>query len=127
MAMAAMRWQAAEIANLEAEARALRQHMGNSDGQAVAIGAEAAAGLQMGCQSGSTSGERGVEEAELCVVCLDAPKTHLLVPCGHQCVCLGQTLTLPLTLLVTLTPTQAAPSSLQKGPALFAAPCAPRM
>mmetsp|Transcript_20415 Transcript_20415/g.43147 ORF Transcript_20415/g.43147 Transcript_20415/m.43147 type:complete len:298 (-) Transcript_20415:783-1676(-) len=22
-----------------------------------------------------------------CVVCLDAAKTHLLVPCGHQCVC----------------------------------------
>jgi len=22
-----------------------------------------------------------------CVVCLDAPRTHVLVPCGHRCVC----------------------------------------
>ena len=35
---------------------------------------------------------RGVEledESMLCVVCLDAPKTHLLLPCGHKCVCSG--------------------------------------
>jgi hypothetical protein len=23
----------------------------------------------------------------LCVLCLDAPKDHIIVPCGHQCVC----------------------------------------
>ena len=22
-----------------------------------------------------------------CAVCLDAPNTHVLVPCGHKCVC----------------------------------------
>ena len=27
------------------------------------------------------------KECLLCVVCLDAAKTHLIVPCGHQCVC----------------------------------------
>ena len=27
-----------------------------------------------------------IDEAS-CVVCLDEPKTHALVPCGHQCVC----------------------------------------
>jgi hypothetical protein len=24
---------------------------------------------------------------ELCVLCLDAPKDHIIAPCGHQCVC----------------------------------------
>ena len=27
------------------------------------------------------------EEDYLCVLCLDAPKDHIIVPCGHQCVC----------------------------------------
>jgi hypothetical protein len=27
-----------------------------------------------------------VEETQ-CVVCFDAPKDHIIVPCGHQCVC----------------------------------------
>jgi hypothetical protein len=26
-------------------------------------------------------------EETLCVVCFDAPKDHIIVPCGHQCVC----------------------------------------
>jgi hypothetical protein len=26
-------------------------------------------------------------EETMCVVCLDAPKDHIIVPCGHQCVC----------------------------------------
>jgi hypothetical protein len=28
----------------------------------------------------------GAEET-MCVVCFDAPKDHIIVPCGHQCVC----------------------------------------
>jgi len=28
-----------------------------------------------------------VEEEALCVVCMDAPKLHIILPCGHQCVC----------------------------------------
>jgi hypothetical protein len=28
-------------------------------------------------------------EETMCVVCFDAPKDHLIVPCGHQCVCAG--------------------------------------
>jgi E3 ubiquitin-protein ligase MUL1 len=26
-------------------------------------------------------------EEEMCVLCLDAPKDHIITPCGHQCVC----------------------------------------
>ena len=26
-------------------------------------------------------------EEALCVVCMDAPKQHIIIPCGHQCVC----------------------------------------
>ena len=26
-------------------------------------------------------------EARLCVICWDAPKTHIMLPCGHKCVC----------------------------------------
>jgi hypothetical protein len=28
-------------------------------------------------------------EEELCVLCLDARKDHIILPCGHQCVCKG--------------------------------------
>ena len=28
------------------------------------------------------------ETSDDCVVCMAAPKTHALVPCGHQCVCI---------------------------------------
>ena len=27
------------------------------------------------------------EDENLCVICLDRPKTYLLFPCGHRCVC----------------------------------------
>ena len=26
-------------------------------------------------------------DRESCVVCLDEDKSHILIPCGHQCVC----------------------------------------
>jgi len=28
-------------------------------------------------------------DRDACVVCLDGPKSHIFVPCGHQCVCFG--------------------------------------
>ena len=26
-------------------------------------------------------------ENQLCVVCIDSPRSHILVPCGHVCLC----------------------------------------
>ena len=40
---------------------------------------------QVQAKLGSTSAR--VTQEELCIVCLDAPKDHIIVPCGHQCVC----------------------------------------
>ena len=31
--------------------------------------------------------ENDAEDDRVCVVCLESPNTHLLAPCGHQCVC----------------------------------------
>ena len=36
--------------------------------------------------SGSGTPQPGGEET-MCVVCFDAPKDHIIIPCGHQCVC----------------------------------------
>ena len=27
------------------------------------------------------------DDEHLCAICIDAPRTHVLVPCGHKCVC----------------------------------------
>ena len=27
------------------------------------------------------------DDIEECVVCLERPKSHVLIPCGHQCIC----------------------------------------
>jgi hypothetical protein len=28
-----------------------------------------------------------LEASHECVICMDQPKSHIIVPCGHQCVC----------------------------------------
>lgn len=33
--------------------------------------------------------EKPADDAELCAVCLDAPRSHAFVPCGHMVVCGG--------------------------------------
>jgi hypothetical protein len=44
---------------------------------------------QMRAQMGSSVAPPVASHPEetQCVVCMDAPKDHILVPCGHQCVC----------------------------------------
>jgi hypothetical protein len=43
---------------------------------------------QVQAQLGSGSGTpQPDDEANQCVLCLDAPKDHIIAPCGHQCVC----------------------------------------
>jgi hypothetical protein len=45
---------------------------------------------QMQAQLGSSSvgPPAAPQDAEtLCVLCMDAPKDHMIAPCGHQCVC----------------------------------------
>ena len=29
----------------------------------------------------------GAPDESLCVVCMEGPRSHLLVPCGHLCLC----------------------------------------
>ena len=36
---------------------------------------------------GSDCKESGRAEGEECVVCMVNPRTHVLIPCGHQCIC----------------------------------------
>ena len=71
-------------------------------GKAAAEAAEAAERLQMEEQlasialrmqqvqaelgSGSGTSQLGAEET-LCVVCMDAPKDHIVLPCMHMCAC----------------------------------------
>jgi hypothetical protein len=41
---------------------------------------------QLGVPPAASSPHSDAEETQ-CVVCFDAPKDHIIVPCGHQCVC----------------------------------------
>jgi hypothetical protein len=38
-------------------------------------------------QGATAASSESNDETMLCVVCWNEPKTHVLVPCGHQCVC----------------------------------------
>jgi hypothetical protein len=41
---------------------------------------------QLGVPPAAPAPQSDAEETQ-CVVCFDAPKDHIIVPCGHQCVC----------------------------------------
>jgi hypothetical protein len=70
--------EAAERQRLEEEVAAL----------ACSVRSDALRLQQMQAQLGSSVGppEPAAEET-LCVVCFDAPKDHIIIPCGHVCVC----------------------------------------
>jgi hypothetical protein len=89
----------AERARVAAEAAAVK-----AAAVAVAEAAEAAERLQMeqrlaalALEAQQIQARLGVPpaapahhpdaEETMCVVCFDAPKDHIIVPCGHQCVC----------------------------------------
>ena len=89
-AAAAAAVKAAERLRMEEELAALtlRMETRRNEGAADALRAH-----QMQAQLGSSVvpppvPNPGAEET-MCVVCFDAPKDHLIVPCGHQCVCAG--------------------------------------
>ena len=41
---------------------------------------------QLGVPPAAPAPHHDAEET-MCVVCFDAPKDHIIVPCGHMCVC----------------------------------------
>ena len=69
-------WQVAElVAELEAASRAA------SPPPVQARTGEGAAAVTMEVSADD------LRDDDMCVICLQETKTHLLVPCGHQCVC----------------------------------------
>ena len=42
--------------------------------------------LRVGSSEEETGAPARDPDADACVVCLGEPKSHILVPCGHQCV-----------------------------------------
>jgi len=46
-------------------------------------------------QAASRRREAEAAEGTTCVVCLDAPRSHVLTPCGHRCICEGCVNSLP--------------------------------
>ena len=47
----------------------------------------AAHGQASSSRDGEPSTASASEDTELCVVCEEQPRTHLVVPCGHRCLC----------------------------------------
>ena len=65
----------------------------------VPVVTELSAAASSSAADGKDQPKEEVEEDDdqLCIVCLEALRTHVLVPCGHQCVCEGCSSTLVRT------------------------------
>jgi hypothetical protein len=73
---------AAERLRLEEQAAALTLRMQSDALQLQQVHA------QLGSSSVGPPAAQNLDAEETqCVVCFDAPKDHLIVPCGHMCVC----------------------------------------
>jgi hypothetical protein len=86
-AAAAAAVKAAERLRMEEELAALtlRMETRRNEGAADALRAH-----QMQAQLGvppAAPAPHPDDAEDQCVLCLDAPKDHIIVPCGHQCVC----------------------------------------
>jgi hypothetical protein len=80
-AAAAAAAKAAAEAEAAAELQKLDEEMAALDTRRQQVQA------QMGSSSvGPPAAPQDAEET-LCVLCMDAPKDHIIAPCGHQCVC----------------------------------------
>ena len=80
----------AEAAAAEAEAAAALERLRLEERRAALQERQAALALelqQMDAQLGVMAPASQVEEEALCVVCMDARKQHVMVPCMHVCVC----------------------------------------
>ena len=86
-AAAAAAVKAAERLRMEEELAALtlRMETRRNEGAADALRAQ-----QMQAQLGvppAAPAPHPDDAEDQCVLCLDAPKDHIIIPCGHQCVC----------------------------------------
>jgi hypothetical protein len=72
--------EAAELLQIEEDLAALTLRMQTDAMRAQQMLA------RLGVPPAATAHHPDAEET-MCVVCFDAPKDHIIVPCGHQCVC----------------------------------------
>ncbi|CAM9705695.1 unnamed protein product [Phaeothamnion confervicola] len=70
----------------QAQAERREQEAAAAAAAAAAAGALAGAGGAGGA-GGDRSGERPVDDADICVVCMDARRNAVIMPCSHLCVC----------------------------------------
>jgi len=73
----------ARVAAAGVAAAAVKRHPQEEEMAALAVRTQ-----QVQAELGSGSGRPHPDAEEtMCVVCFDAHKDHIIVPCGHMCVC----------------------------------------
>jgi hypothetical protein len=77
---------AAAAAEAEAKATAAAELLQMEEQMAALALRMQQAQAQLGVPPAAPAPHPGAEET-MCVVCFDAPKDHIIVPCGHMCVC----------------------------------------
>ena len=53
----------------------------------IAVARERLSQLVTAEQQGAQTAPAADHDADLCVICIDDQQTHVLIPCGHKCVC----------------------------------------